>query len=257
MTNEVRKILVTGAGSGLGLRFSIELAKRGHRVIGAVHLHSQMNCLEEAAKEAGVTVSVIKADITDPVDRAYLARHDVDILVNNAGIGEGGALADMPMPVLRRQFEVNYFATMEVSHPFIRRFAKRKRGRIVFISSIAGIITGPFTGAYCASKHALETSARSLRNELKDLGVSVACINPGPYETGFNDRMVEAHKNWYCPEESLVSHEDLEFTKPQIDPDRDISEMVDVILDDHSKARNVSPKEIIPEIRKMQDKEWD
>lgn len=100
MTNEARKILVTGAGSGLGLRFSIELAKRGHRVIGAVHLHSQMNCLEEAAKEAGVTVSVIKADITDPVDRAYLARHDVDILVNNAGIGEGGALADMPMPVL-------------------------------------------------------------------------------------------------------------------------------------------------------------
>jgi short-subunit dehydrogenase len=87
-------------------------------------------------------------------------------------------------------FEVNVFATLELTQPIAKRMVERGSGRLIFVSSIAGLTAGASLGAYAASKHALEAIAESMGNELAPYGIQVATLNPGPFGTGFNDRMV-------------------------------------------------------------------
>ncbi|MDI9675137.1 SDR family NAD(P)-dependent oxidoreductase, partial [Pseudomonas aeruginosa] len=112
---------------------------------------------------------------------------DIDVLLNNAGSAEAGASAEIPLELVRALFETNVFANLELTQGFVRRMVEQKRGgKVLFVSSIAGLITGPYTGPYCASKHALEAFAEALHAELKPFGIQVGTINPGPYQTGFN-----------------------------------------------------------------------
>lgn len=109
---------------------------------------------------------------------------------------EGGATADIPEERLRRQFEVNVFGPVLLTQGIARRMAARHSGRIVFMSSVAGLTVDPFTGAYAGSKHAVEAFADALDQELAEFGVTVATINPGPFFTGFNDTMFETWREW-------------------------------------------------------------
>ncbi|WP_241617225.1 SDR family oxidoreductase [Rosenbergiella epipactidis] len=254
----MKKVLITGAGSGFGKLFSFELAKRGYDVIAAVESPSQMRPLREEASKNNLSINVIKIDICDSADIDYAIAQQADIVVNNAGIGEGGALIDMPQTILRKQFEVNFFATTEVAKRFADSLIKRKStGRIVFISSIGGLMTPELAGAYCASKHALEAVAESFKSELNDFGISVSTINPGPYLTGFNDRIMEASENWSSLQENHVDHSDLTFDLPQYDENQDISAMCDVIIDSHAKFRNVFPEEFVEIIETQQRQDWE
>lgn len=252
----MKKILITGAGTGFGKFYSLELAKRGHTIYAAVELPSQIYPLREEAKKLGVKLDVIKIDITDKIDQNFAKNLEIDILVNNAGIGEGGSIADMPDSVFRRQFEVNVFGSLNFTKLFLKQFADRKKGRIVFISSVAGFLSGPYTGAYTASKHALESIAETLQIELKPFNISVSTINPAPYKTGFNDVQIEACYNWYDPKTAIINHDNLTFPMPQYDQYQDIDAMVDVILDDHANVRNVFPKEFEENIKKIQRDAW-
>lgn len=252
----MKKILVTGAGSGFGKFYSLSLAKRGFDVIAACELQSQITSLEKAAEELGLKLNVIKVDIADPADREYAARFDIDILVNNAGIGEGGAIVDIPEHALRRQIEVNYFSSIFLTQLFLRKFAHKKQGRVVFVSSVGGIISAIKNGAYCASKHAIEASAQAIREEMKDFNISIATINPGPYKTGFNDRLIEASNNWFVKGETVIDHSNPQFPMDQFPEDSDIEAMVDVIVDENSKFRNVFPLEMNETIKNMQKDVW-
>lgn len=252
----MKKILVTGAGTGFGKFYSLELAKRGHIVYAAVELPSQIYPLREEADKLGVNLNVIKIDITNPIDRKYAQTFDIDILVNNAGIGEGGAIVDMPEEVLRKQFEVNVFAPLTLTKGFLKQFTERKSGRIIFVSSVAAFISAEFTGAYTASKHAIDNIAETLQIELKQFGVSVSTINPAPYKTGFNDVQIEACYNWYNRDTALINHDNLSFPMPQYDQYQDINAMVDVILDNHANIRNVFPKEFEQQIKDLQAEAW-
>lgn len=252
----MKKILVTGAGTGFGKFYSLALAKRGHEVYAAVELPSQIYPLREEAENQNVKLKVIKIDITDPIDRAYAQKIDIDILVNNAGIGEGGSIVDMPDEILRRQFEVNVFAPLQFTKLFLEKFTQRKRGRIIFISSVAAYISAEYTGAYTASKHALDNIAETLQIELKPFDISVSTINPAPYKTGFNDVQIEACYNWYDKETALINHDNLSFPMPQYDQYQDVEAMVDVILNDQAKVRNVFPKEFEKKIKDMQAQAW-
>lgn len=252
----MKNILVTGAGTGFGKFYSFELAKRGHNVYAAVELPSQIYPLRDEAKNNNLKINVIKINITDPIDHKYAEQLDIDILVNNAGIGEGGSIVDMPEQVFKRQFDVNVFSSLAFSKIFFKKFTERKSGRIVFISSVAAYLTSPYTGAYTASKHALDAIAETLQLELKDFNISVSTINPAPYKTGFNDVQIEACYNWYDKEKSIVSHDNLTFPMPQYDQHQDIESMVDIILDDKAKVRNVFPKEFEKQIKDIQLKAW-
>ncbi len=139
-------------------------------------------------------VELFKLDILDPIDCEKAWKYDIDILVNNAGIGQTGPLAEMPVDLIREVMETNTFSTLEFSQPFIQKMVKKGKGKVIFLSSIAGLTTSAFLGPYNASKHALEAIAQCLRDELKPFGVTVATINPGPFKTGFNDRMYDSYK---------------------------------------------------------------
>ncbi|ASO20347.1 hypothetical protein FHR81_004456 [Actinoalloteichus hoggarensis] len=251
-------ILVTGAGTGFGREVALRLAAGGHDVIAGVEIVAQVAALRDAARDRGVALRVERLDVTDPGDRERAVRFDVDVLLNNAGIAEGGATVDIPAERLRRQFEVNVFGPVLLTQGIAKRMARKGGGRIVFMSSVAGLMTDPFTGAYSGSKHALEAFADALDQELAEFGVTVATINPGPFLTGFNDTMFEAWKTWRDdPSDRLVDHSTLAFPHEQFDPEPVFEATVRVLLGEDTRYRHVLPVENEDSIRRQVDAQWD
>lgn len=115
-------------------------------------------------------------------------------LFNNGGYGQPGALEDIRPDVLRAQFEVNVFGWHDLTRRVIPSMRARGQGRIVYCSSILGLIAAPYRGSYAASKFAVEALADTLRMELAGTGISVSLIEPGPIASRFVDRAIEAYR---------------------------------------------------------------
>lgn len=250
-------ILVTGAGTGFGKEVALRLAAKGADVIAGVEIVAQVQALTEMARARGVDLRVEKLDVTNDADRRRAWGWDIDVLLNNAGISEGGSLVDIPETNLRRQFEVNVIGPLLLTQGIARQMAEKRSGRIVFVSSVAGLTVDPFAGAYSASKHAIEAFADALSKELAEFSVEVATVNPGPFLTGFNDRMFETWKTWEDdPSERLFDYKKLAFPHEQYDPEPVFETTVAVCLGETKTYRNVEPKEIIDEQRKQLDAIW-
>ena len=244
-----KTILITGAGSGLGKGTAFGLAKAGHKIIAAVHTWEQMSrCIEELkGTDYEKNLELFKLDILDPIDCEKAWTYDIDILVNNAGIGQTGPLAEIPVDLIREVMETNTFSTLEFSQPFIKKMVEKGKGKVIFLSSVAGLTTGAFLGPYNASKHALEAIPQCLRDELKPLGVTIATINPGPFKTGFNDRMYDSYKQWFDEDLNYTSKKDIEkaaqgMAENQLDPQEMIDKMVDLIPQEEHNFRTVCPE---------------
>lgn len=251
-------ILITGAGTGFGKNIAFRLAEMGYDVIAGVEVMSQVSALEQEAREKDLEIRLEQLDVTNPKDREKAWGWDIDILVNNAGIKEGGSLVDIPEENLRRQIEVNAIAPMILTKEFARKMVKNKKGRIVFVSSISGLATNPFSGPYAASKFAVEAFANTLRTELREFKVEVATINPGPYLTGFNDREFETWKNWDDdPADRVFDYEKLAFPLPQFVPDELTEPAIAVILGETTAYRNVIPEKMIPMIKEKMAALWE
>ncbi|MEM6455361.1 MAG: SDR family oxidoreductase [Acidobacteriota bacterium] len=257
-----KKILITGAGTGLGLGTAIGLAKNGHAVIAAVHIWPQATSVRAAAAAAGVDVAVIKLDVTDPADRAHALKHDIDVLVNKAGTGATGPVAEIPVGFMREVMETNVWGPLELTQAFAARFAQRGHGKIVFVSSVAGLVTLPFLAPYNASKFALEAVAQCMQHELEDYGVRVCTINPGPYRTGFNDRLYDQVDQWYAPDthftrEGPIREQQAWLADNQIDPQEMIDKMVAVIPSDAKHPfRIVFPDDFVGFCEDYQARMW-
>jgi short-subunit dehydrogenase len=122
-------ILITGAGSGFGLGASLELARRGNDVIATTQIVSQITGVKIAADAAGVKLRVEKLDIQDPADRKRAEDWDVDVLVNNAGIGESGPIAEIPVDLVRVNFETNVFGVLELTQGVVKGMLKKGGSR--------------------------------------------------------------------------------------------------------------------------------
>ena len=107
------------------------------------------------------------------------------------GAGQTGPMADVPIERVRRLFEVNVFGTLSVTQHVLKGMVAKGSGRVIIMSSIAGVLSAPTFGPYSMTKHALEAMGKAMRGELAPLGIDVTLLNPGPYQTGFNDRMAE------------------------------------------------------------------
>ena len=186
MATTTRNILITGAGSGFGKGAAVELARRGHVVFAACETDAQAEAL--AAEHPDLTA--ITLDVTDAAAIAGAADLGVDVLINNAGVGIVGPMATVPMADVRRSFEVNVFGMVALTQAVIPGMRARGWGRIVNMSSVAGVLASPLGSPYSMTKHAAEAFTKSLRAELAPHGIDVTKLNPGPYLTGFNDRMV-------------------------------------------------------------------
>jgi NAD(P)-dependent dehydrogenase (short-subunit alcohol dehydrogenase family) len=178
-------ILITGAGTGLGLAAALRLAGRGLRVFATVPDLGQEEGVHAAASAAGVGLDVLRLDVTDAdsVGRAMaevVARSGgIGALVNNAGIGLRGFFEDLAAEEIQRLFAVNVFGAMAATRAALPHMRAAGRGRIVFLSSAGGRLGSMTLSGYCASKFALEGLAESLALEVRALGIFVSLIEPG------------------------------------------------------------------------------
>lgn len=235
-------ILITGAGSGFGRGTAIKLANAGHDVIAGTL------STEEADGLAAEGVTAQKLDITDDAELAAAAGLGVDVLLNNAGLGQLGPLATVPMEKVRQVFEVNVFGTLRITQAVAAGMQERGRGRIIIVSSIAGIFSGPLSGPYAMTKHALEAMTRSLRAEMEPYGVEVCKLNPGPYATGFNDLMVDGVQDMVAPgtnEGDLAESTRVRMLGNQLDPTEIEDAMVELCTAETVPYETFKPDNIL------------
>ena len=246
MTNDTKKnVLITGAGSGFGKLCALALAERGHHVIATTETKDQAKSLRVEAPQ----LTVKKLDITsDDVDKVL--QWDVDVLIDNAGAGQTGPIADIPLERVRHLFEVNVFGTLAVTQAVLRGMVAQRSGRIIIMSSVAGVLSAPAFGPYAMTKHALEAMGKAMRAELAPLGIDVTLINPGPYLTGFNDRMADSMWEWFG-DKSLNGNEAELFrvigsfvTTGQRDPAEVVDKLVELVEAETTSENNFVPADI-------------
>jgi len=190
------KILITGATSGIGFDTGVELINKGHFVYFTVHREQQVKTVVDKLKEFGLleNASVFQLDVTSQTDRKLIYDLDVDCLLVNGAVGYGGSVLDIPISTMEKNFEVNVFSNIKLIQMYAGHlFLEKKKGKIVVMSSIAGIVPIPFLGSYCATKASLTSLTTCLKRELKLIteDISVKLIEPGIFNTGFNDVMIE------------------------------------------------------------------
>jgi NAD(P)-dependent dehydrogenase (short-subunit alcohol dehydrogenase family) len=176
-------VLVTGASSGIGKDFALQLLREGYTVYGAARRVDRMGDIEAAGGTALEMDVTDDAAMTAGIERIIGEQGQIDVLVNNAGYGQMGALEDVPMDVARRQLEVNLIGVARLTQLVLPHMRAQKAGRIVNISTIGGKFAGPLGGWYYASKHALEGYSDTLRLEVQQFGIDVVVIEPGGIET--------------------------------------------------------------------------
>ena len=183
------RVLVTGAGSGIGRASAERMAAAGWDVVAAGRREGPLADLADAAPR--VTPRVM--DVTDEASvRAGIeAAGPLDAVVNNAGVSVMGAVEAVPLDEWRRQFETNLFGVAAVCQAALPGLRER-RGRIVNVGSVAGRIASPFMGVYASSKHALEGLTDALRREVAEQGVRVVLIRPGFVNTPFGAQEQES-----------------------------------------------------------------
>ncbi|WP_029620485.1 oxidoreductase [Pseudorhizobium marinum] len=185
-----KTIFITGANSGFGFAIASAAVQMGHKVIGTVRSESARAVLVDALPEA----CPVLCDVTDferlpqVVRQAEEEHGPVEVLINNAGYGHEGIIEESSIEEMRRQFDVNVFGAVAVAKAFLPRFRERRRGFIVNVTSMGGMITMPGIGYYCGSKFALQGISEVMRSEMAPFGVHVTTLCPGSFRTDWAGR---------------------------------------------------------------------
>jgi NAD(P)-dependent dehydrogenase (short-subunit alcohol dehydrogenase family) len=188
----VKSVLVTGASTGIGRSTALQLDQRGWRVFAGVRREEDAASLREAGSDR---IEPLMLDVADPGQIAAAAERigveteqsGLDGLVNNAGIAVPGPLETLPIEDFKRQIEVNLSAQVAVTQAMLPAI-RTARGRIVFITSIGGLMAFPMFGAYHAAKFGLEAVGDVFRQELRPWGISVSVVEPGSIATPIWER---------------------------------------------------------------------
>ena len=181
-------VLVTGAGRGIGLAITEHMSRRGWDVYATARSDAALNSLDRLPN-----VHPIALDITDRSAIAALPDQlpaELNGVVNNAGIIVNGPVEGLSLDDLTQQLDINVISQIAVTQAVLPKI-RNARGRVVFMSSVSGMFTTPGTGAYNASKYAIESLADALRIELRPWRIPVSLIEPGPTRTDMWEDMLD------------------------------------------------------------------
>lgn len=185
-----RNVLLTGASSGIGAATAILLSQEGYSVWGTTR---NLAKVKELPEELRSSARFVEMDVTDTasvrrgVAEVIREAGRIDVLVNNAGFGIYGPIEEVPVELVKEEFETNVFGMIRVVQEVVPFMRERRSGLVINISSLAGKIVVPFQVHYGASKHAVEAFTEGLRQELRPFGVKVVAIEPAYINTNFNN----------------------------------------------------------------------
>ena len=186
-----RLAVVTGASAGIGYELALCCAADGFDLIIAAD-DPEIDQAASRLRETGVSVTAVRADLATRagVDALYAAAlgRPVDALLANAGHGLGGGFLDQDFDKVRHVVDTNITGTIDLIQRIGRDMRDLGAGRILVTGSVAGFLPGTFQAVYNGTKAFIDSFCFALRNELKDTGVSVTCLMPGPTDTGFFER---------------------------------------------------------------------
>jgi NAD(P)-dependent dehydrogenase (short-subunit alcohol dehydrogenase family) len=187
-------VLITGCSrpTGFGQLTAKVFAEAGHTVFATMRGADRGAALSEWAEAAGHSLSVLEHDVCDPLSNRSVVNSIVeqagglDILVNNAGVGSFGALETLHESHIRNVMETNFFSAVDLTRAALPVMRAQKRGRVLFVTSVAGFIGVPGESIYCASKFALEGLAESLAFEVARFGIEISTVRPAFFNTGMS-----------------------------------------------------------------------
>ena len=206
----MKTILFTGARSGIQAKVIDRIKHKDYQIYVTVHNKRQLELVEKYYQEDS-NITCLKLDVTCSNDLEQLRKLDIDILVNNAAIGEGGSMAEIPMDLVRSNFETNVFSYFTVIQVVLDQMIQKNKGKIINMASLAGLIPLPYLGSYCATKASIIKMTEALKMELNDLktNIQICLIEPGLYYTGFNQVMFENKYTWMEKESYFQNQIDL------------------------------------------------
>lgn len=182
-------VLITGASSGIGREFSKLFAEKGYRLVITARREKNLAELKKMYPENNV--EVIPCDLGSEAGAEYLYNEvkkrsiKVDILINNAGFGLFGEFYETDIEKEKKMIDLNVKALVELSKYFLQEMLGRNSGRILNVASIAAFQPGPYMSVYYASKAFVLSFSEALRNEVRNTGVCISVLCPGPVETEF------------------------------------------------------------------------
>lgn len=231
-----KTILITGASSGFGLMLANKLFESGFNVIGT----------SRNPEKVQSPFKMLALDIDDEASIKEFTRHlfegtsKLDILVNNAGYMLMGIAEETPLELSRKQFETNFWGTINVTNAILPHFRKQKSGQIITISSIMGLIGLPNKSIYSASKHALEGYFKSLRFEVEQFNIKVNMVEPMWFKTNLGNNSVVS--NTKIADYELFREQANAYIKKSIEdaekPDAVVNAIINLIKAKEPKFRN-------------------
>lgn len=191
-----RSVLITGCSSGIGLASAREMKSRGWRVFATARKAEDLARLEDEDGVESLCLDYAEPEsiVTAVAQVLEATGGKLTALFNNGAYGQPGAVEDLKREVLRAQFEVGFFGWHDLTARVIPAMRKQGEGRIVFCSSVLGLVSAPYRGAYCASKFAVEALADALRLELSATRIKIVLIEPGPIASRFLEHALEAYR---------------------------------------------------------------
>jgi NAD(P)-dependent dehydrogenase (short-subunit alcohol dehydrogenase family) len=200
MVSNQKVSIVTGSSSGIGLETALTLARNGYFTYATMRNPEKDAPIKNALKKENLPIKVIQLDVIDDeslknaIDQVTSEAGRIDVLVNNAGYGLVGALEELSMEEIKAQYETNLFGLVRVIQAVLPTMRKQRSGRILNLSSGAGLFGYPGGSAYVSSKFAVEGLSESMAYELEPFGIRVILIEPGFVQTNFANSMVIAKK---------------------------------------------------------------
>lgn len=230
-------VLITGATSGIGRATAALLSAEGYRVFGTGRNPPRKSRDGFVLLPLEVTSNKSVAACVAEVQRQTGGQ--LDVLINNVGTGILGAAEESSVEQVRKLFEVNFLGAVRMTNAVLPIMRSRRQGRILLLSSAGGVASVPFSGYYCATKHALEAYGEALRLELEPFQIQVAVVAPGTVSTTAGDKALRPDRPIadYAPIRKMTTDKYVQAIHKGMPPERVAETILRVI-----RSRSLKPR---------------